>query len=214
MMYSRQMNNYSNIQMANQVLSQLKQQESFWTSTQFILESSQSNNTKFLCLMILDEVIKSRWKIFPSNVKDNTKQYVMDQIITLGTNVNLPKDLEKLLNKANQIIVQILKHEWQSSWQTFIKEICSASINNNHLCGNTFNILKMLSEEIFEYSKNEMTSKQVSNLKNQMYSDFTQIFELCKQKAFLFIQNSQNIKLSLMKNCLQVLNTYISWIPL
>ena len=66
--------------------------------------------------MILDEVIKSRWKIFPQNVKENTRKYVMDQIITLGTNTSLPKELDKLLNKANQIIVQILKHEWQSSW--------------------------------------------------------------------------------------------------
>lgn len=38
----------------------------------------------------------------------------------------------------------------------------------------------MLSEEIFDYSKNQMTQKQISDLKQQMVNDFTTIFELCK----------------------------------
>lgn len=62
--------------------------------------------------MILDDVVKSRWKIFPQNVKDNTKQYIMNQVIKLGMQEGLAKELEKVLLKCNSIIVQILKHEW------------------------------------------------------------------------------------------------------
>ena len=156
--------------------------------------------------MILDDVIKTRWKIFPQNVKENTKQYIMNQIIGLGMQENLAKDLEKILIKCNSIIVQILKHEWQSSWQTFISEICTASINTNQLCGNTFTLLRMLSEEIYDHSKNQMTSKQIHELKQQMFSDFSQIFDLCKLKAVQFIQQQQTgqqqIKFTLVKNCL------------
>ncbi len=105
MMYSTQANNQKNVQLANQMLSQLKEQQQFWTNSQFILESSQSHNTKFLVLMILDDVVRSRWKIFPQNVKDNTRQYIMNQVIRLGMTENMARDLEKVLNKCNSIIV-------------------------------------------------------------------------------------------------------------
>jgi hypothetical protein len=34
----------------------------------------------------------------------------------------------------------------------------------------------MLSEEIFDYSKNQMTQKQIGELKQQMVKDFTTIY--------------------------------------
>lgn len=34
----------------------------------------------------------------------------------------------------------------------------------------------MLSEEIFDHSKNQMTQNQIQELKNQMNQDFTTIF--------------------------------------
>ena len=83
----------------------------------------------------------------------------MNQVIKLGMQEGLAKELEQVLLKCNSIIVYILKHEWQTSWQSFITEICSASLNNNTLCGNTFTILRMLSEEIYDHSKNTLTSK-------------------------------------------------------
>jgi exportin-1 len=45
-----------------------------------------------------------------------------------------------------------------------------------NICENNFYILKMLSEEIFDYSKNQMTHQQINELKAQMNSDFTTIF--------------------------------------
>lgn len=45
-----------------------------------------------------------------------------------------------------------------------------------NICQNNFEILKILSEEIFDYSKNQMTQKQIGELKEQMNSDFTTIF--------------------------------------
>jgi hypothetical protein len=38
----------------------------------------------------------------------------------------------------------------------------------------------MLSEEIFDHSKNQLTQQQIQELKQQMNEDFTTIFELCK----------------------------------
>lgn len=68
----------------------------------------------------------------------------------------------------------------------------------------------MLSEEIFDHSKNQMTQQQIIELKNQLNNDFTMIFELCK----VVLQNTNQVKASLTRACLETLNAFLSWIPM
>lgn len=110
--------------------------------------------------------------------------------------------------------VKIIKYEWRTTWKNFIPDLCDASKSNQNLCENNFFILKMLSEEIFEFSKNQMTSSQIKELKQQMFEDFKTIFDLCYMVLQTFAQNPQGIKLSLIKSCLETLYAFLSWIPL
>lgn len=41
-------------------------------------------------------------------------------------------------------------------------------------------ILKLLSEEIFDYSADQMTQAKTKALKNQMCNEFADVFQLCK----------------------------------
>ena len=93
---------------------------------------------------------------------------------------NLSKPLQNILSKCNSILIQIVKYEWNTTWTNFINEICSASMKDMNICENNFYVLKMLSEEIFDHSKNQLTHQQIIELKNQMNNDFTTIFDLCK----------------------------------
>lgn len=72
----------------------------------------------------------------------------------------------------------------------------------------------MLSEEIFEFSKNQMTSSQIKELKQQMSDDFKLIFNLCVMVLERFIQNPEGIKLSLVKSGLETFYAFLNWIPL
>jgi exportin-1 len=54
--------------------------------------------------------------------------------------------MESLLSKANSILVQIVKYEWNTTWKSFIPDICAASKTDLNLCQNNLSILKMLSE--------------------------------------------------------------------
>ncbi len=53
--------------------------------------------------------------------------------------------------------MQILKQDWPAKWQSFIPDLVGASKQNETLCENSMIILKLLSEEIFDYSKGELT---------------------------------------------------------
>ena len=69
-------------------------------------------------------------------------------------------------------------------------------------------ILKLLSEEIFDFSAEQMTQAKIKNLKNQMCGEFSEIFNLC----FQILQESE--KPSLTKATLETLLKFLNWIPL
>lgn len=69
-------------------------------------------------------------------------------------------------------------------------------------------ILKLLSEEIFDFSAETMTQVKIKNLKNQMCGEFSEIFKLCSE----VLQEAQ--KTSLIKATLETLLRFLNWIPL
>ena len=117
-------------------------------------------------------------------------------------------DKEKIyLHKLNMILVQILKQEWPKNWPTFISgefyslslykscynlflDICGASKTSESLCKNNMIILKLLSEEVFEFSTDQMTKAKIQHLKKSMSSEFSNVFELC---MFVLVSNHFDI---------------------
>jgi len=69
-------------------------------------------------------------------------------------------------------------------------------------------ILKLLSEEIFDFSAEQMTQTKIKNLKNQMCGEFSEIFKLCSE----VLEEAQ--KVSLIKATLETLLRFLNWIPL
>uniref|UniRef100_A0A4W3JDD9 Exportin-1 n=1 Tax=Callorhinchus milii TaxID=7868 RepID=A0A4W3JDD9_CALMI len=59
--------------MAQEILTHLKEHPDAWTRVDTILEFSQNMNTKYYALQILENVIKTRWKILPRNQCDGER---------------------------------------------------------------------------------------------------------------------------------------------
>jgi exportin-1 len=69
-------------------------------------------------------------------------------------------------------------------------------------------ILRLLSEEVFDYSAEQLTQTKIKNLKNQMCGEFSEIFKLCSE----VLEEAQ--KSSLIKATLETLLRFLNWIPL
>jgi exportin-1 len=104
--------------------------------------------------------------------------------------------------------VQIVKQEWPHNWPSFISDIVNASKTNETLCENNMIILKLLSEEVFDFSRDEMTSAKAKRLKESFNADFSLIFQLCEY----IMANST--KVSLLVCTFQTLLKFLNWIPL
>ena len=76
------------------------------------------------------------------------------------------------------------------------------------LCENNMVILRLLSEEIFDFSAEQMTQAKIKNLKNQLGDEFSEIFKLCCE----VLEEAQ--KTSLIKATLETLLRFLNWIPL
>ena len=118
------------------------------------------------------------------------------------------KSQKALVNKLNLVLVSILKQEWPHNWPTFINEIISSCHTSLSICENNMAILRLLSEEVFDYSADQLTSTKAKNLKTNMTAEFASIFQLCSE-----VLNTAN-QASLIQATLETLLRFLNWIPL
>lgn len=184
-----------------------------------------------LCLQVLDDVINTRWKVLPREQCQGTytpsgwipalappgllltvlvgiRNFVVNLIIEHSKSEEVLKRDRAFLNKLNLVLVSILKQEWPHNWPTFINEIVSACHTSLSICENNMAILRLLSEEVFDFSQDQMTSTKAKNLKTTMTAEFSSIFQLCSEVLSTADQPS------LIKATLETLLRFLNWIPL
>ncbi|PIA33613.1 hypothetical protein AQUCO_04100203v1 [Aquilegia coerulea] len=193
---------------ADQILRELQNNPEMWLQVVHILQNSQNLNTKFFALQVLEGVIKYRWNALPVEQRDGMKNYISDVIVQLSSNEASFRRERLYVNKLNIILVQILKHEWPARWTSFIPDLVSAAKASETICENCMAILKLLSEEVFDFSRGEMTQQKIKELKQSLNSEFRLIHELC-----LYVLSASQ-RTELIRATLATLHAFLSWIPL
>ena len=70
--------------------------------------------------------------------------------------------------------------------------------------------MRLLSEEVFDFSKGTILQKDAASLKEKMSAEFEMVYNICIQ----VLKNSDGVSESLIKACLKTLQAFLSWIPL
>lgn len=161
--------------LAKQILEQFQQHPKAWERVDQILEKSKLIESKFIALQILETLIKTMWKVLPPANKTGIKNFIIAFIIKTASEEGSLERNRTLLGKLNIVLVQILKQDWPVNWPTFIPEIVVSSKSNLSLCENNMQILKLLSEEIFDFSAEQMTQSKTKALKNSHPSSFPEL---------------------------------------
>jgi exportin-1 len=193
---------------AQAALNQFKENPDSWLLVDKILQEAQYPQTKYLGLQVLDSVIMTRWKVLPRDQCQGIRNFVVNFIIQLSNNEESLHSDRTLLNKLNLVLVSVLKQEWPHNWPTFINEIISSCHSSLPICENNMAILRLLSEEVFDFSEDQMTSAKRRELKQSMCDEFTSIYQLCSEVLRTATQAS------LIKATLETLLRFLNWIPL
>ena len=194
--------------MAQQTLAQFQEHPEAWQRVPAILQQSGSSQSKYIALQILDKLISTRWKVLPEDQQQGIRNFIVEMIITQTTDEANLKREKTYTGKLDTTLIQILKQEWPHNWPNFIPEIVSSSKGSLSICENNMTILRLLSEEIFDYSAEQMTTSKTKNLKNQMCGEFSEVFQLCSE----VLEKAQ--KPSLIKATLETMLRFLNWIPL
>mmetsp|Transcript_906 Transcript_906/g.1108 ORF Transcript_906/g.1108 Transcript_906/m.1108 type:complete len:1098 (-) Transcript_906:1560-4853(-) len=193
---------------ANKVLMALQENPDLWTKADGILERATNHQTRFFGLQILDDAIRTRWKILPKEQREGIKSYVVGKVISMSSSEEQMSGEKVFIAKLNLTLVQILKQEWPHNWPTFIPDLVGSSKTSEILCENNMQILKLLSEEVFDFSRGQMVTDKVKKMKESLNGEFSSIYQLCE----FILGHSQ--RPSLLKVTLQTLQRFLTWIPL
>ena len=159
-------------------------------------------------VQILESVIRFKWGALPLEQREGIKNYLSNLIIRFTTDEALFRKEDVFVNKLNIILVQVLKQDWPHRWKSFIPDLVAASKTSETLCENSMKILKLLSEEVFDFSRVDLTQAKTKELKTSLNNEFRLIHELC---VFVLLNTR---KQDLIRATLDTLNVYLTWVPL
>ncbi|KIJ44145.1 hypothetical protein M422DRAFT_208431 [Sphaerobolus stellatus SS14] len=193
---------------AQQVLTQFQENLNAWQKVPRILENSTFPQSKYLGLQILQKVIQTRWKGLPEDQRKGIRNFIVNFITKIAADEAQFRKEKVLMNKLDLTLVQLLKQEWPQNWASFIPELIQASKTSLSLCENNMVILRLLSEEVFDYSVDQMTQSKATKLKGHLEEQFGEIFQLCLEVL------EKAVKVPVLKTTLETLLRFLNWIPL
>ena len=133
---------------------------------------------------------------------------MVGKIISMSSDEVTMNREKVLIGKLNLTLVEILKQEWPQNWPSFISDLVGSSKTSEVLCENNMQILRLLSEEVFDFSRDQMVTDKVKRMKESLNGEFSQIFHLCE----FVLEHSQ--RPNLLRVTLQTLQRFLTWIPL
>lgn len=189
------------------VLNEFQENPESWKRSDLILSNSSNPQSKYIALSCLNKLIQYRWKTVPENERVGIRNFIVDMIVSLCDNETVFEKEKALINKIDLTLVQILKQEWPHNWPHFIPELVISSRSSFNVCENNMIVLKLLSEEVFDYSQDQLTQAKARSLRLSMKNEFEEIFKLCYEIV------DKTSKPSLVIATLNTLLKYIPWIP-
>ncbi|KAH3679234.1 hypothetical protein WICPIJ_008668 [Wickerhamomyces pijperi] len=192
---------------AQEIITRFQEHPDAWERADQILSQSTNSQTKYIALSTLDKLIQTKWKILPEEQRHGIRNFLVNMIIALCETDEEFNSQRSLINKCDLTLVSIVKQDWPANWPNFIPEIVQSSRAGFNVCENNMVILKLLSEEVFDFSAEQLTQARAKNLKIQMSEEFSEVFKLCYE-----VLDKAN-KPSLIVSTLNSLLKYLQWIP-
>lgn len=96
-------------QTADKIMNEFKMLSDSWMYCDMILNKSQSLYTRVFALIILEDLIKSKWNLLSHDQKLGIRNFLVDLLIKNVTDDTLNANNQAFINKLNQNIVLVIK---------------------------------------------------------------------------------------------------------
>lgn len=198
---------YSGNYEMQKIIAPFTEHELAWTRVDAILERSQSPHTRMVALRILDDCVEKRWSSLPRDQTIGIKNFIVNIILKISGDEKQVKLQSVFLSRLNVILINIVKREWPQNWPSFIPDIVESSKASMSICANNMQILQLLSEEVFDFSRGRITAEKAAEMKRKFEADLGMIYELC----WFILDKSESM--ALLEATLKTLLRFLRWIP-
>ena len=197
---------------AERILTKFQDNPDSWLKVDQILQLSKVPQSKFIGLSILDKLIRTRWKTLPSEQRRGIRDFLVGMIMYLSQTDTQRRQassqVQELINKADLSLIQILKQEWPRNWPEFVPELITSSYSSLQLCENNLTILRLMAEEMLDFSSGDMTHRRIQYLRDSLSGEINQILEF----VISVLTNGDIQSQSLQNKALRCLLQYLNWI--
>ncbi|KAI5181356.1 exportin-1 [Nematocida sp. AWRm80] len=157
---------------ATKILLDFRDHPDSWSRTDMILKQSKDDRSKVFSIQVLERMVKVRWPLLNDQQKSGVREYVLEGLLE-----NVVENKNELVKHLNKVLIEIIKREWPEQWPTLVSDLLSASLNNQNLCINTFNVLTKLIDEIYNDPR-RITSKRLRVLTGQIEHEQPEILNM------------------------------------
>lgn len=173
-MMNRSVPNSDASEKARFIIERFSERSDSWTIAFDVLNSQEcSDSTKFIVLKILRDTVKTSWSLFDQETRESIIQFILPQSVNL-VNMNAQ---QSCINKADEVIVEILKYEWPNDYPTFIDDLLQSMSESKNSFKNGMIILQELASDINDYNNCGITSERSIDMSDAFEQQFPQVFE-------------------------------------
>lgn len=159
-------------------LVEFKDREDAWMYADKLIDNTTSKYSKFFGLQILLNLVKYKWKSLNSDQRQTIKDFICQHTISWSQD---PKFNQELVSQIDQILVELIVLEWPQEWDSIVNDLISSATSESTTCQNNLKIFSMLSQQVFDFGSQEMTSTRISQVSAALNEVAPQIFELIEQ---------------------------------
>lgn len=192
---------------AQEILTSFQGNPDAWLYVDKVLQYGTNPYGKFISLSVLEDMIGTKWNVLPDEQRVGVRNFVVGMIVSMCQDPELFQRERTLLNKANLVLVHILKKEWPDRWPQFMDELIGSSQSSVEVCLNNLLILRLQAEEIFDPSKVTLTKTKLLHLKYSLGKESRKICHFCTE----LIKTNHSDELT--NKALETLQLYITWVP-
>lgn len=160
---------------AENVLLQFREHPDSWARTAVVMKESKDVRSKAFAVQVLERTVKVRWNLLTEEQQAGAREYVVDKMLELAMSTNSESKL--LVKQFNQVLIEVIKREWPEKWPTLITDLLDASKGNSGVCANSFNLLALLCDVVFNFHES-LVKERVVTLQKQMKNEFPGMYDI------------------------------------
>jgi len=177
-----------------------------------LLMHAEREEVRFWCLQSCEYQVKSRWNQVNLETKQALRAAIMNFYSTKAIRQEQPHYIK---SKLVTVLVALLRWEYPNPWKSFFDDLISTLEKGMTALDLFFRVLLTIDDDIIAFAREKSSDAQDHEIATRIKDTLRAAdIEKLVMLWFQILQQTHEEQPLFAKQCLQVLDRYINWMPL